>query len=185
MLGFSLQKRPAGGGVWVPLEGPIIALEAARAQRAALLAEPASLPLEKTTPAAAAPPPSSSPSPPGAAASPGRPTLELADLFPPPPPLALSSPALQRAHATAYRRLHDRVRAAGLYTPPGFFGGYGPDLVRYTGLFLIFVYCLWQGVHADSATWARTGWLAGSAAGLGFLWQYVTLSLSTMSALMN
>lgn len=173
MLGFGLTKTAAGDCVWAPLGGPIIALEAARAARAAaellIASSPTAAIDEKAVPPPTTTPPAPSPSPP--------PTLELADLFPPTPPPSLLSPELQRAHTTAFRRLHDRVKQAGLYRPPDFFVGYGQDLVRYACLFLTFAVCLWKGTHAEQGTWGRTGWLAGSTTGLGLLWQYVPSEL--------
>ncbi|POW10280.1 hypothetical protein PSTT_06124, partial [Puccinia striiformis] len=44
----------------------------------------------------------------------------------------------QKHLSNSYRLLHDKIRAAGLYRAPRPFYGYGPDLLRYTILFLGF-----------------------------------------------
>ncbi|KAH9444464.1 hypothetical protein Pst134EB_024729 [Puccinia striiformis f. sp. tritici] len=44
----------------------------------------------------------------------------------------------QKQLSNSYRLLHDKIRAAGLYRAPRPFYGYGPDLLRYTILFLGF-----------------------------------------------
>ncbi|EFP82296.2 uncharacterized protein PGTG_07693 [Puccinia graminis f. sp. tritici CRL 75-36-700-3] len=48
------------------------------------------------------------------------------------------SPARQKHLSNSYRVLHDKIRAAGLYRAPQPFYGYGPDLLRYSVLFLAF-----------------------------------------------
>lgn len=165
MLGFTLTKSPAGDYSWTPLAGPIRALEQARAQR------------DSSSPAPTDSKPSSSPP---TLSKPCPPTLKLEDLFPPTPPPSLTKPEVQRAHVTAYRRLHAQIKQAGLYDPPDFFVGYGQDIARYTLLAVLFAYCLRRGVQEVVGGWKRMGWIWGSATSLGFLWQYV-LSLSLLS----
>jgi len=46
--------------------------------------------------------------------------------------------ARQKHLSNSYRVLHDKIRAAGLYSAPRPFYGYGPDLIRYSVLFLAF-----------------------------------------------
>ncbi|KAG0145870.1 hypothetical protein CROQUDRAFT_63413 [Cronartium quercuum f. sp. fusiforme G11] len=50
------------------------------------------------------------------------------------------SPARQQHLARSYRVLHDQIRSAGLYEAPRLLYGYGPDLIRYTILFIIFFF---------------------------------------------
>jgi delta8-fatty-acid desaturase len=46
--------------------------------------------------------------------------------------------ARQKHLSASYRVLHQKIRAAGLYRAPRPFYGYGPDLIRYSVLFLAF-----------------------------------------------
>ncbi|OAV89929.1 hypothetical protein PTTG_11823 [Puccinia triticina 1-1 BBBD Race 1] len=46
--------------------------------------------------------------------------------------------ARQKHLSNSYRALHEKIRAAGLYRAPQPFYGYGPDLLRYSVLFLAF-----------------------------------------------
>jgi len=48
--------------------------------------------------------------------------------------------ARQKHLSNSYRVLHDKIRAAGLYSAPRPFYGYGPDLIRYSVLFLAFFF---------------------------------------------
>ena len=84
------------------------------------------------------------------------PTLE--SLTPPPSTL---SPAIQAEHARAYRKLHERVTAAGLYQTR-YLAGYGPEVVRYLTL---------AGL---SALAYRHGWFLPSAFCLGLLWHQLS-----------
>ncbi|TFY53379.1 hypothetical protein EVG20_g10144 [Dentipellis fragilis] len=73
---------------------------------------------------------------------------------PPPVPLSLKT---QTEHSKAYKELHKRVKAAGLYDTP-FFTGYGPEVVRYI-LCAIGSYLAYQ-----------RQWFFVSAVCLGALW---------------
>ncbi|KDQ09772.1 hypothetical protein BOTBODRAFT_164471 [Botryobasidium botryosum FD-172 SS1] len=84
----------------------------------------------------------------------------ISELMPPPTALSLSA---QNQHARAYRDLHARVKAAGLYKTP-YLTGYGPEILRY----ILF--------GAISALAYRHGWLITSAVSLGFLWHQLTFT---------
>lgn len=79
-----------------------------------------------------------------------------------PPPTTLSRKA-QAQHSEAYKELHERVKAAGLYQTR-YLTGYGPEFVRYI-------------LFACIAAWLYSlGWLIPSAVFLGFLWHQLTFT---------
>ncbi|KAG8964685.1 hypothetical protein FRC03_001452 [Tulasnella sp. 419] len=86
------------------------------------------------------------------------PTLEA--ITPAPSLLSLST---QTRHAKAYRALHDRITAAGLYKTP-YLTGYGPEIIRY--VFMAGAsYYLYQ-----------KGWFLSSAFFLGLLWHQLSFT---------
>ena len=87
------------------------------------------------------------------------PPLASADL----PPL---TPSYHNHLRQAQRVLHARIHALGLDTPPPFFSGYGPSLVIYTSLLLLFIY-LYR--IAESTL----GYVAAAVA-LGGWWHQIT-----------
>ncbi|KAF9481011.1 delta 8-sphingoloid desaturase protein [Pholiota conissans] len=89
-------------------------------------------------------------------------TLEptLADLEPPPSALSLEEQARQ---SKAYRKLHERIIAAGLYKTR-YITGYGPEIVRYALL------------AALSIFFYRADWLVLSAIFLGLFWHQLVFS---------
>lgn len=78
----------------------------------------------------------------------------LASIQPPPTTLSLE---IQSQHSAAYKQLHKRVIAAGLYQTP-YISGYGPEVARYI-LFALSSYLLYQ-----------RQWFFLSAVSLGALW---------------
>lgn len=84
----------------------------------------------------------------------------LADIQPPPTTL---SPKTQSQHSAAYKELHKRVVAAGLYQTR-YISGYGPEVARYI-LFALSSYLLYQ-----------CGLFFLSAVSLGFLWHQLTFT---------
>ncbi|KAF9481010.1 delta 8-sphingolipid desaturase [Pholiota conissans] len=86
------------------------------------------------------------------------PTLD--ELEPPPSALSLEQQARQ---SKAYRELHERIIAAGLYKTR-YITGYGPEIVRYT-LLAIF-----------AALFYRADWLVPSAVCLGLFWHQLVFS---------
>jgi sphingolipid 8-(E)-desaturase len=78
----------------------------------------------------------------------------LTSIQPPPTPLSLE---IQSQHSTAYKQLHKRVVAAGLYKTR-YISGYGPEVARYIFLALS-SYFLYQ-----------SRWFFLSAVSLGALW---------------
>ncbi|KAF8168173.1 delta 8-sphingoloid desaturase protein [Crassisporium funariophilum] len=84
----------------------------------------------------------------------------LASLQPPPSSLSLK---VQTRHSRAYRELHKRVTAAGLYKTR-YITGYGPELLRYT-----FLAC-------GSAYAYKHDWLMTSAVLLGLFWHQLVFT---------
>ena len=84
----------------------------------------------------------------------------LASLEPPTPSLSLKK---QNQLSQAYRRLHERVVAAGLYDTP-YITGYGPEVARY--LLLAF----------SAAYTYKHDWLNTSAVFLGLLWHQLVFA---------
>ncbi|KIO24699.1 hypothetical protein M407DRAFT_8823 [Tulasnella calospora MUT 4182] len=84
------------------------------------------------------------------------PTLECIT----PPPVTLSA-AQQADHARAYRELHARITAAGLYQTR-YLAGYGPEVLRYT-----------FGAVLAYETYQR-GWYLLSAFLMGLVWHQLT-----------
>ena len=82
----------------------------------------------------------------------------LATITPSLTPLSLT---LQTRHSVAYRELHKRVTAAGLYETP-YFTGYGPEVLRYAAL-----------ATASSIAYSYS-WFVPSAFFLGLLWHQLT-----------
>jgi delta8-fatty-acid desaturase len=78
----------------------------------------------------------------------------LASLQPPPSNLSLN---VQVRHSVAWRDLHERIIAAGLYNTP-YVSGYGPEILRYILLATVSIYAY---LH---------NWLFISAVCLGLLW---------------
>lgn len=84
----------------------------------------------------------------------------LASLQPPPSELSLD---VQVSHSKAWRDLHERVIAAGLYETR-YLSGYGPEILRYTLL-------------ATMSTYAYShNWLITSAIFLGLLWHQLAFA---------
>lgn len=84
----------------------------------------------------------------------------LASIEPPPSALSLEEQARQ---SKAYRELHERVIAAGLYKTR-YITGYGPEILRYILL-------------AALAVWFyRADWLVPSAVFLGLLWHQLVFT---------
>jgi len=94
----------------------------------------------------------------GASCQPLGPTL--ASLQPPPSQLSLEA---QGRHSKAWRDLHDRVIAAGLYQTH-YVSGYGPEILRYTLLAAISAYAY------------SLNWLITSAVFLGLLWHQLAFA---------
>ncbi|KIM48265.1 hypothetical protein M413DRAFT_62041 [Hebeloma cylindrosporum] len=92
------------------------------------------------------------------AIQPSGPTL--ASLIPPPSTLSLKQ---QARHEQAWRELHKRVTAAGLYNTR-YITGYGPELVRYTLLALLSIY------------FYSRSWFITSAVFLGLFWHQLVFS---------
>ncbi|PIL31856.1 hypothetical protein GSI_06560 [Ganoderma sinense ZZ0214-1] len=84
----------------------------------------------------------------------------MADLEPAPNSLSMKN---EKLHSEAYRKLHQRVKDAGLYQCR-YVTGYGPDVVRYSLLVAIGTVCY------------SKGWLIPSAICLGLFWQQVTFA---------
>jgi len=84
----------------------------------------------------------------------------LASIQPPPTALSLK---IQSQHSAAYKELHKRVIAAGLYQTR-YISGYGPEVARYT-LFALSSYLMYQ-----------CGLFFLSAVSLGFLWHQLTFT---------
>lgn len=84
----------------------------------------------------------------------------LASLQLPPSNLCLD---MQLRHSKAWRDLHKRIIAAGLYNTP-YFSGYGPEILRYALLAIISVYAY------------SHNWLITSAVFLGFLWHQLAFA---------
>lgn len=92
----------------------------------------------------------------GVKAAAAGPTLECIT-----PPPATVSPAQQTEHARAYRELHARITAAGLYQTR-YLAGYGPEVLRYS-------------VGALAAYWTyQKGWYLLSAFLMGLVWHQLT-----------
>ncbi|KAF7966252.1 hypothetical protein HWV62_39423 [Athelia sp. TMB] len=89
---------------------------------------------------------------------PGGPSLP--NLIPPPSSLNLKQEA---QHSAAYRKLHQRVKEAGLYKTP-FITGYGPELARYL---------LFSGLSAYAYF---NNWLFTSAVFLGMFWHQLVFT---------
>lgn len=98
--------------------------------------------------------------------------LQLEDLFPPPGPESLSPPAIQKAHAEAYRRLHAKIKDAGLYTAPPVLAGYLSDTLRYCFLGGVFI-ALWWMATSEEVVGSAKRWalLLCSAVSLGLFWE--------------
>jgi len=84
----------------------------------------------------------------------------IADITPPPTTLSLKA---QTAHSKAYKALHQRITGAGLYQTR-YITGYGPEIVRYTFLFIIAVVAY------------RFGWYKTAALFHGFLWHQLVFT---------
>ncbi|KAI5478641.1 delta8-fatty-acid desaturase [Pseudohyphozyma bogoriensis] len=76
------------------------------------------------------------------------------------------TPEYQQHLRLSHRKLQDRVRALGLDSPPPFLSGYGPSLVIYISLFVLWVYLY----RTATSNW---GYFA-SAIALGAWWHQVT-----------
>lgn len=143
--------------------------------------------------------PSQSPSPPSTPrpAGPDRSSLSFdqrMQLLEPPAPSkeALEShfdvdPARQHHLSLSYQRLHETIKAKGYYTAPQPLYGYGPDLIRYTILFVAFftlspfwpyakALCGLQSKAEAAADVAGTSTLRhlSSAVFLGLWWHQIT-----------
>jgi delta8-fatty-acid desaturase len=92
--------------------------------------------------------------------SPHFPGPTLASLQLPPSNL---SPKMQAKHSKAWRELHKRITAAGLYKTH-YITGYGPELIRYTLLASISIFTY---LH---------NWIITSAVFLGLLWHQLVFS---------
>ena len=84
----------------------------------------------------------------------------IADITPPPTPLSLK---VQTAHSKAYKALHQRIVDAGLYKTR-YVAGYGPEIARYTTLFII------------AAIAYHLGWFKTAALFHGFLWHQLVFT---------
>jgi len=84
----------------------------------------------------------------------------IVDITPPPTTLSLK---VQTAHSKAYKALHQRITAAGLYQTP-YITGYGPEIARYTSLFIIAV------------TAYHFGWYKIAALFHGLLWHQLVFT---------
>ena len=84
----------------------------------------------------------------------------IADITPPPTTLSLR---VQTAHSKAYKLLHQRITDAGLYQTR-YVAGYGPEVARYTSLFII-------AVIAYHFSWFKTAALFH-----GFLWHQLVFT---------
>lgn len=82
------------------------------------------------------------------------------DLQPPPTTLSLE---IQEQHVQAYRELHRRIKEAGLYQTR-YIAGYGPEVIRYTFLFV----CSAYAYHCS--------WFITSAVFLGAFWHQLTFT---------
>ena len=80
------------------------------------------------------------------------------------PPPATLSPSAQTQHAKAYRELHARINAAGLYNTR-YIAGYGPEIVRYMALAIL------------SISAYQHGWYIPSALFLGLLWHQLSFTV--------
>jgi delta8-fatty-acid desaturase len=89
------------------------------------------------------------------------PHLSLDTLAPPPTELSLE---VQVAHSAAYRALHEKITAAGLYECP-YWTGYGPEVAR------------WLLLAGLSAYAYRHGWFVTSAVFLGALWHQLVFTV--------
>lgn len=76
------------------------------------------------------------------------------------------TPAYQQHLRGSQRKLHQHLHDLQLDTPPPFLSGYGPSLVIYVGLFLLFV-AVYMKAHT---TW---GYFAAAVV-LGLFWHQVT-----------
>lgn len=85
---------------------------------------------------------------------------DLSTLQPPPTTL---SPKIQTQHSIAYRALHKRILAAGLYQCR-YISGYGPEIARYLSFIAISVIAY------------LNGWFLTSALFLGFLWHQLVFT---------
>ena len=84
----------------------------------------------------------------------------IADITPPPTTLSLK---VQTAHSKAYKALHQRITDAGLYQTQ-YIAGYGPEIIRYTSLFIIAFVAY------------RLGWFKTAALFHGFLWHQLVFT---------
>lgn len=84
----------------------------------------------------------------------------IADLTPPPTKLSLK---VQTAHSKAYKALHQRITEAGLYQTQ-YIAGYGPEIIRYTSLFIV----AFVAYHF--------GWFKTAALFHGFLWHQLVFT---------
>lgn len=91
------------------------------------------------------------------------PPLSPSSLEPPVIHPDLISPVHQRNLSLSYRTLHQKIITNKLYQPPQFVYGYGPDLVRYSILFSLFLFS-----HFVLRAWFF------SAVFLGLFWHQVT-----------
>ena len=84
----------------------------------------------------------------------------IADVTPPPTTLSLK---VQTAHSKAFKALHQRITDAGLYQTR-YIAGYGPEIARYTSLFILafIAYCF--------------GWYKTAALFHGFLWHQLVFT---------
>jgi delta8-fatty-acid desaturase len=85
----------------------------------------------------------------------------LASLAPPPSDLSLRT---QQKHSAAYKELHEKITAAGLYKTP-YLTGYGPEVVRYA---------LFAGISILAYSY---GWFMTSALFLGALWHQLVFTV--------
>ena len=84
----------------------------------------------------------------------------ITDITPQPTTLSLK---VQAAHSKAYKVLHQRITDAGLYQTR-YISGYGPEIVRYTSLFIIAVIAYHFGWHKTAALFH------------GFLWHQLVFT---------
>jgi delta8-fatty-acid desaturase len=85
----------------------------------------------------------------------------LDTLTPPPSGLSLK---VQAEHSAAYKQLHEKIEAAGLYECP-YWTGYGPELLR------------WALLASVSAYAYSHGWFVTSAVFLGALWHQLVFTV--------
>lgn len=80
------------------------------------------------------------------------------------PPPSILSPEIQNRHAKAFRDLHQKVEAAGLYKTP-YLTGYGPEIIRYIAL------------AAACIVAYQRHWFILSGLFLGLYWHQVTFTV--------